>query len=355
MRENKGRWSVKFTGAATIATLFLGVGAPAAQVEALATDTITGSTSQQATPSTSVAGPARVVTAGSRVTARWSKAIDTRSRSAVNAAYWSAYAPRLTQVIDWLGGSLLACLPGLSSLQTNAGTLSSLNFVRSLGGLAPVSFSPSLNSNAQKAALIMAANGSLSHNPTSGWKCWTAAGARAASKSNLAIAYPSLKAGQIIDLYMDDPGSTNTAAGHRRWIMNPFSTVMGTGSTKIANALTVIGPTNAYRPNPRWVGWPTAGYFPNKLEPEGRWSLSSGLKSISFRYAKVAVYKAGVRVPVRKYAVHNGYGQPTVVWQMPSSFDKSATYKVVVSGIKKAGLARALRTEYTVRLFTPSQ
>lgn len=352
MRENTGRWSVKFTGAAAIATLFLGVGSPAAQVEAQATDTT--SSTQQAAPSVSVAGPARVITAGSRVTARWSKAIDTSSQSAVNAAYNRAYAPRLTQVIDWLGGSLLGCLPGLSSLQTNQGTLSSLNFVRSLGGLAPVTFSSTLNSSAQKAALMMAANRSLSHNPPSGWRCYSTAGARAAGKSNLALAYPSLKAGQIIDLYMDDPGSTNTAAGHRRWIMNPFSTVMGTGSTDTANALVVIGPTNAYRPNPRWVGWPTAGYFPNKLEPAGRWSLSSGLKSISFRYANVAVYKSGVRIPVRKYAVHDGYGQPTLVWQMPSSFDRNAAYKVVVSGIKKAGLARSLRTEYTVRLFTPS-
>lgn len=353
MRENTGRWSVTFTGAATIATLFLGVGAPATQVEAHAAQSTTSS--PQADPIVSVAGPARTLAAGSRVTARWSKSIDTTSQSAVNAAYWSAYAPKLTQAIDWLGGSLLGCLPGLSSLSTNSGTLSSLNYVRSLAGLAPVTFSSSMNAAAQKAALIMAANRSLSHNPPSGWKCWSSTGASAASKSNLVIAFPSLKAGQIIDLYMDDPGSNNTAAGHRRWLLNPFSTVMGTGSTLTSNALTVIGPTNASRPNPRWVGWPTAGYFPNKLEPEGRWSLSAGLKSISFKYARVAVYSDGVRIPVRKYAVHNGYAQPTLVWQMPSSFDRTKAYTVVVSKIKKAGVAKLLRKKYTVRLFTPSQ
>ncbi|MCX6397144.1 MAG: CAP domain-containing protein [Propionibacteriales bacterium] len=352
MRENKGRWSVKFTGATVMTMLILGPATSATQAGAHAVEQ---PTAEHAATSVTVAGPARVaVTAGSRVTARWSRAIDTSSKSAVNAAYVTTYAPRLTQLIDWLGGSVLGCLPGLSSASSNAGTLSSLNFVRSMAGLGPVSFSSALNSSAQRAALIMEANDALSHSPSSGWKCWTSTGAASAGRSNLAIAYPSIKAGQVIDLYMDDPGASNTAAGHRRWILNPFSTVMGTGSTRTANALTVIGPTNAYRPNPRWVGWPTAGYFPNKLEPGGRWSLSCGLKSVSFTYAKVAVYQGTTRIPVKRYAPHTGYGQPTLVWQMPSSFDKTKTYRVVVTGIKKAGLTTPLRTEYSVRLFTPS-
>lgn len=366
MREKNGFRSARIIGATVTATLILGLGTTATQGEAQAdknhvsTPAVAAAAPAAAAPAVelpaaTVAGPSAVTAAGTRVTTRWSKAINTSSQSAVNAAYWSAYAPRLSQLIDWLGGSLLACLPGLSSLSSNSGTLASLNFVRSLAGLAPVTFSSTMNSAAQKAALIMAANRTLSHYPTSGWKCWTSTGAKTASKSNLALAYPYLKAGQIIDLYMDDPGSNNTAAGHRRWILNPFSTVMGTGSTQTANALTVIGPTSATRPNPRWVGWPTIGYFPNALEPNGRWSLSAGLRSVSFKYASVAVYKGTTRIPVRKYAVHNGYGQPTLVWQMPSSFSKTAAYRVVVSGIRQVGVSRPFRKEYTVRLFTPSR
>jgi uncharacterized protein YkwD len=287
--------------------------------------------------------------------ARWSGAVNTGSKAAVNAAYWSEYAPRANVLVDWLGGSLLGCLPGLTSSYTNNGTLDALNYVRSLAGLAPVSFSSSMNANAQRAALIMAANNALSHSPSSNWKCWTSTGAATAGKSNLALAYPQLKAGQIIDLYMDDRGEGNVAVGHRRWILNPFATVMGSGSTDTANALTVIGPTNQYRPNPSYVGWPSAGYFPNALEPSGRWSLSSGSKAVSFRYAKIYVYRAdGVQVPVRKYSVHGGYAQPTVVWQMPSSFSKTTSYKVGITGIKKSGYSGSLRTSYTVRLFTPS-
>ncbi|MET3962905.1 uncharacterized protein YkwD [Marmoricola sp. OAE513] len=336
MRENTGRWSVKFTGATVIATLALGVVSTMSPAAAQTDDH-------------------HRITAGKHTTARWAKAIDTTDQGAVNAAYWAAYAPKLTLPISWLGGSILGCIPGLSSLSTNNATLSSLNFVRSLAGLAPVTFSAKMNAAAQRAALIMDANDSLSHNPSSGWKCWSAAGAKAAGKSNLAISFPSINAGQIIDLYMDDPGASNTAAGHRRWILNPFSTVMGTGSTRSANALTVIGPTSSSRPNPAWVGWPTAGYFPNAIEPNGRWSLSSGLKSISFKRAKVKVYQGSHRVPVKKYAVKSGYAQPTLVWQMPKKFNRSVPYRVVVTGIKKAGKKKLIRTEYTVRLFTPNQ
>ncbi|MFL6023874.1 MAG: CAP domain-containing protein [Marmoricola sp.] len=331
MRENKIGRGVAFAGATIVASMVLGM--------VLTTSPATASDST-----------------GYRSSARWTGAVNTGSLAAVNSAYWANYAPKYSVLVDWLGGSLLGCLPGLTSSVTNQATLSALNYVRSLAGLAPVTFSSTMNSDAQRAALIMAANNALSHTPTSNWKCWSSRGAAVAGKSNLALAYPSLKAGQIIDLYMDDKGDSNVAVGHRRWILNPFSTVMGSGTTSTANALTVIGPTNAYRPNPAYVGWPSAGYFPNALEPGGRWSLSSGSKAVSFRYAKIYVYRAdGVQVPVHKYAVHSGYAQPTVVWQMPSSFNKSTSYKIGITGIKKSGYSGSLRTSYTVRLFTPSQ
>lgn len=291
---------------------------------------------------------------GARVTARWSGAINTRSVAAVNAAYWSQYASQQSVPIDWNGGSLSTCQAGGSSAASNQATLTALNYVRSLAGLAPVSLNATLNARAQAAALMMSANGTLSHSPSSGWKCYTPAGAAAAGRSNLALAYPSLTSGQIVDLYMDDPGSTNFAVGHRRWVLNPFTTQVGTGSTTTANALTVIGPRSAARPNPRWVGWPTAGYFPNAIEPNGRWSLSSGRSNISFARAKVRVYHNGVRVPVHQYRTENGYAQPTLVWQMPAGFSPTGAYRVIVGHIKKKGSRKLLHTAYTVNLFTPT-
>jgi hypothetical protein len=154
---------------------------------------------------------------------------------------------------------------------------------------------------------------------------------------------------------MDDPGSTNAAVGHRRWLLNPFATVVGTGSTNTANALTVIGPTSSSRPNPKWVGWPTAGYFPNAMEPGGRWSLSAGRGNISFAKARVHVYVGGTKLAVRKYRVENGYAQPTIVWQMPAGFSKTSAYRVVVKNIRRKGSRKHLKAAYTVRLFTPTR
>ena len=84
--------------------------------------------------------------------------MNTSSKSAVNSAYWSRYAPKANLLVDWLGGSIPGRLPGLTSSTTNAGTLSALNYVRSLRAWPRSSFSSTMNANAQRAALIMAAN-----------------------------------------------------------------------------------------------------------------------------------------------------------------------------------------------------
>ena len=157
----------------------------------------------------------------------------------------------------------------------------------------------------------------------------------------------------VVGLYMQDAGGENFAAGHRRWLLNPFATQMGSGSTKTANAITVIGPSSSARPDPTFVSWPTAGYFPNTLEPNGRWSLSAGNSRVSFAGSSVAVYRNGARIKATKLRVENGYAQPTVVFDVPGSQATSGTYKVVVRNIR-AG-SRSYTYTYGVRMFTPSR
>ncbi len=298
------------------------------------------------------AAPAQARELGEKTTARWSGALRGSSLTAVNAAYWSQYAGSMALPVSWLGGSVQGCMAGASAASSNDQTLRSLNYVRSLAGLAPVKFSGALNAAAQQTALMMTANRTLDHHPSRSWRCWSSTGAATAGRSNLALAYPSIRSGQIIDLYMKDAGSMNTAVGHRRWLLNPFSTTMGTGSTDNANAMVVIGPTKANRPNPRWVGWPAAGYFPNPMEPSGRWSLSSGLRKANFAKAKVRVKYQGRRVPVRKLRVVKGYGMPTVVWQMPRTMSKNGRYRVVVKNIRLG--KKKVKHSYNVTLFTPT-
>ena len=154
---------------------------------------------------------------------------------------------------------------------------------------------------------------------------------------------------------MEDDGSSNRVVGHRRWLMNPFSTMMGNGATDNANAITVIGSTSSSRPNPAWVSWPTPGYFPDALEPKGRWSLSAGNSTTNFSRASVRVTRNGKAVRVTKNPVHNGYAQPTLVWEMPGSVARSGTFKVAVSGIRRAGSKKRFSRSYTVTMFTPNR
>lgn len=286
-------------------------------------------------------------------TARWARAVDVRSHDAVNAAYARDYAPGLDTPTGWTGDDS-GCRTGSSSTTSRAATLRAVNFVRSLGGLAPVTFDATLNARSQQTALIMSANQSLSHTPPRSWRCWTRTGSDNAGRSNLALSYPSITSAGLVGLYMGEPGASNQAVGHRRWLMNPFATSMGSGSTSTANAMTVIGPQSSSRPNPAWVSWPTAGWFPAPLEPDGRWSLSAGNTSTSFASATVRVYREGQPVRVVRQPVENGYAMPTLVWQLPAATPDSGLFRVEVSGIRTAGSSQRTTKAYSVRLFTPA-
>jgi hypothetical protein len=64
----------------------------------------------------------------------------------------------------------------------------------------------------------------------------------------------------------------------------------------------------------------------------------------------VTVTKDGVAVPLTRYAPVDGYGRPTLVFDLAGTLVEG-TYTVTVSGIRGAG-ARSL--SYRVRLFTPA-
>lgn len=289
-----------------------------------------------------------------RVRGSWSRAIRTGWRSSVDAAWHRQFEPYINTRTGWTG-SVSGCRPGSNSSTSIRATQQAINFVRSLNGLGPVNISPWMSRRAMQTALMMDANDRLSHYPTRSWRCHTWAGDVTAAKSNIALSYPQVTAGRLIDMYMDDRGWANTAVGHRRWILYPFTVAMGLGSTTTANALTVVGPTSRSRPNPRWTSWPSHGYFPGPLEPAGRWSLSSGIRSEDFSRAVVRVWKNGNRIYPRKYRVHNGYGMPTIVWQMPRERVRRGVYKVQVARITRPGVRRSYSHTYSVRIFSPSR
>ena len=159
---------------------------------------------------------------------------------------------------------------------------------------------------------MMTANNQLSHTPPDTWTCYTAAGAEAAGKSNLALGAAGPAA---IALYVADPGSGNTALGHRRWILYPPQVEMGTGSTGNANDLWVIGSFGARPASPPIVAWPPAGFVPYRVVYP-RWSFSLNTSSsVDFNGASVSMTVSGKPVSLTVFSQAVGYGDRTLAWE----------------------------------------
>ena len=159
--------------------------------------------------------------------APWTKSTQAAiSRADVAAMYQSTYAAGDNVSLQWTG-SVARCDPGATNAEHQHAVIARINYFRALVGLPGVGLlAQPETAQDQASALMMSANNALSHTPPSAWLCYTADGATGAGSSNIALGVRGVAA---IDLYMDDPGSANSAAGHRRWILFPPQSAMATG------------------------------------------------------------------------------------------------------------------------------
>ncbi|RLV50063.1 CAP domain-containing protein [Nocardioides mangrovicus] len=288
--------------------------------------------------------------------------IDTTSEAAVRTAYQQLWASAASTSIVPTGGSTSSCTTFTTSAAAQSATQNAINFARGLAGENGVSLQAGYNSAAASSALIMAASGRLSHSPDSSFSCWTQAGKDAAGRSNILIdSTHNPSAARTAKLYLDDSDASNTAVGHRRWLLRPEATTMGSGNAQsgswFGNSIYVFtfGDDNAAAPAKAFYAWPSAGFFPTQLEPAGRWSLSTSSGG-SFANAHVSVTgPGGNALAVHQYAPENGYADNTLTWDVSgvagTSSSSPSTYTVTVSGI--SGAAASSYTYY-VRLFDPT-
>ena len=270
-------------------------------------------------------------------------AIDTSSFTAVVNAYNTYFNVAMPAV--GFTGSSASCTPGSISLGFQEWTVTRINYLRAMAGLpGNTTLDTSLNGQEQAAALIMAANNTLNHFPTAGMLCYTQAGYDGAGSSNLALGTNLTDA---IPLYMTDPGGGNQFVGHRRWILHSRKSRFGLGNangpSSNANALYAFD-FGAPAPSlPNGIPWPPRGYVPTALFPtpfggEGqRWSF--GMPNASFAAANVTLTLNGVAVPVTVVSrTDDGYGDNTIVWQLPSGHAVVAgtTYVVTITGVAGA-------------------
>jgi hypothetical protein len=279
--------------------------------------------------------------------------IDPQDRQAVVSLYNNTYLRALAVPAGWTGNAS-ACNAGTTSAAYADATLDMVNYFRAMTRLpAALPHNPTKDAKSQLAALMMTANGSLSHSPPADWKCYSADGAEAAGKSNLALGAAGPAA---VALYIRDPGSNNTALGHRRWVLYPRQTEMGTGSTGNANDLWVIGNFGTRPATPEFVAWPTAGFVPYPLV-YARWSFSLNTdSSVDFTGATVSMSRGATPVSLTKLANANGYGDNTIAWE-PSGLTFAAgmadePITVDVSGVRVGGVSRDYR--YTVTVIDPA-
>ena len=134
----------------------------------------------------------------------------------------------------------------------------------------------------------------------------------------------------------------------------PVHRTHGHGATTQTNAIWVLNDTVLSRPDPAWVGWPTAGWFPAPLEPAGRWSLSASDDSVSFANARVRVTNAaGQRLRTHVEPVAVGYGKATVVWQVRGIKATGVYHVQTVAKITSQSKPHGFSHTYIVRMFSP--
>lgn len=274
--------------------------------------------------------------------------IDTSNRAQVASTYRSAVAANLTLNSGW-NGSTSDCRAGSASDSYDTATIESINWFRRMSGLAVVTEDSNASSKAQQTALMMHAQNNLSHYPTPSWRCHTKVGASLAAESNLTLGVvgPRGVMGQI-----EDPGAGNEALGHRRWLLYPELESVGVANTSRASVVRVLGEFGDRKSASNWVSWPPPGFVPDETVFD-RWSISfAGNQAVNFSSAKVRVKENGRSVSVRLLPVRNGFGDPTLGWEVSGIRPKAqgdVKYTVDVTNVIVGG--RSVNRSYSFTSF----
>lgn len=292
--------------------------------------------------------------------------VDVWNRADVVAAYTEEFA---RPEPEWgYTGNVSECVAGTTSQTFRDSVAQRVNWYRRMAGLTPIAENPSLSATAQNKALIMLAEGRLSHFPGPGWACYRTVDQEGGENLGLGVAGVS-----GVDEYIRDTGDHNLAVGHRTQILSPFVTEIGTGNVRgsgsyqLANAMHLrydwnLNPT--VREERGFVAWPPAGYVPSGVV-WGRWSFSK-------QQIQTETTRSGNTTYIKRYLSQPDFSQATVsvtddngavettiihrdtalVWAiggdtqsdlLPEPTDGDHCYTVTISGIRENG---AVHTPY---------
>ena len=242
-------------------------------------------------------------------------------------------------------GNVAECDAGTTSQAFRDSVVRRVNWYRQMAGLDTVTEDPSRSAAAQRKALIMSAEGKLSHHPPPDWVCYTQ-DVPGRGGENLGLGSAGVFA---VNRYMQDSGANNLAVGHRRQILSPFVEEIGTGNIypearryRTANAMHFgydYSTVATVREQRGFVAWPPAGYVPAETV-WGRWSFQL-LAPADFAQATVTVTDNYGPIPVEVinrrsgivWAVHGDWNSE----KLPGFPGGDYCYTVTISNVRAGG------------------
>ena len=256
------------------------------------------------------------------------------------------------------------CASGTLRSEARSGFITTLNAERAHHGLGSVGYDAASDDEATAAALIMAANGALSHEPSPSWKCWSASGARGAGSSNLLlnmtsdVSFPANDTGLVAQWLIEGGGDE---LGHRRWLLDPYLTrtalgrvtqVLPDGSRIDAAVMKVFdlsgeGPWPAQVPE--FIAWPQGDYPRSLFSPAARLSFtvvtgtpgSAAAAGVDFSRASVTVSDGGSHLRVSALQSDNeAYGVANCLSWRVAGLQSGRRYEVTISGVAGAPRSR---------------
>ena len=266
--------------------------------------------------------------------------------------------------------------------------LEAANQIRGLHGLSAVRYSSRYDQQVQEAALIQAANRFLNHCPAPSAKCHSPAGAAGSRTSNLQAGGRTTWLGVDRDPALHMVWWTNdsrnaslaAAAGHRRWMLNPFAVQFVYGQVEGSAAQKVFGFEDGLGQAPRiavdFVAFPFEVYPFNLVLGGPPWSFSviedkenlSNNRHDYFREATITVIRTEDEAELAitgRYTDSTGRGLPNFLsWQV-EGWDSDTLYEVEIGNVAmQSGEMRSfsypvlierenLESEHAVRTDTP--
>lgn len=249
------------------------------------------------------------------------------------------------------------CYPGELADAEKSAVLSRVNYIRTLHGLAPVSYDYSNDIYVQAAAILGAVNENLTHYPEQSDICYSEEGDLGASSSNLALWFFSRitqwSSTNFVDVWISEKNSVSI--GHRRWTLNPFmksisfgrvDRVTESGRHYSSAAMWVFDEGSSANTNADFVAFPYGDYPASAVEQEGFCSFSvlvdknniAANADVDFSGASITVTAGGQNVAVTDVSYDNEYQglKNSLKWRIVG-FQFETEYDVEIDGVTAAG------------------